>query len=265
MAVENVGVADCSSAPACPYASSAICTLRRRCDGCGAGRRVSATTTTKAMRGCGSSGSSDKISYADFGGNVTPETFLGIGVGLALAAAAGFRVFVPMLVLSLAARTGWIELSPSFSWLATTSASLALATAMALEIAAYYVPFFDNLLDTIAAPVAVLAGIVASASVLTDLPPWLQYSIAIIGAGGTAGLVHASTSVLRLKSSAATAGLGNPILATLELVGSLIIALLAVLAPLLALAAVALIVWLVARRVTASLANARGAAQSSTR
>jgi hypothetical protein len=196
---------------------------------------------------------------------VTPESLLGIGVGLALAAAAGFRVFVPLLVLSLAARGGWVELSPSFDWLATTSASVALGTAMVLEIAAYYVPFFDNLLDTLAAPVAVLAGIVASASVLTDLPPWLQYGIAIIGAGGTAGVVHASTSLLRLKSSAATAGFGNPILATLELGGSLLIALLAVLAPLLALAAVVLIVWVVARRVTAwSLANGRGAARSST-
>lgn len=197
---------------------------------------------------------------------MTPESLLGIGVGLALAAAAGFRVFVPLLALSLAARGGWIELSPSFAWLATTSASVALATAMVLEIAAYYVPFFDNMLDTLAAPVAVLAGIVASASVLTDLPPWLQYGIAIIGAGGTAGAVHASTSLLRLKSSAATAGLGNPILATLELAGSVLIAALALLAPLLALAAVALIIWVVARRVTARrLANARGTAQSSTR
>ena len=199
-------------------------------------------------------------------GRMTPESLLGIGVGLALAAAAGFRVFVPLLVLSLAARAGWAELSPSFTWLATTSASVALATAMVLEIAAYYVPFFDNLLDTLAAPVAVLAGIVASASLLTDLPPWLQYSIAIIGAGGTAGVVHASTSVLRLKSSAATAGFGNPILATLELIGAILIAVLALLAPLLALAGVVLIIWIVAKRVTASrLANARGAAESSSR
>jgi hypothetical protein len=206
------------------------------------------------------------ISYPDSGGKVTPESLLGIGVGLALAAAAGFRVFVPLVVLSLAAKAGWIELSPSFAWLSTTSASVALVTAMLLEIAAYYVPFFDNMLDTLAAPVAVLAGIVASASVLTDLPPWLQYSVAIIGAGGTAGIVHASTSLLRLKSSAATAGLGNPILATLELGGSIFIAVLAVLAPLLALAAVVLIVWLVAKRVTAwRLTNARGAAGSSIR
>ena len=197
---------------------------------------------------------------------MTAESLLGIGVGLALAAAAGFRVFVPLLILSLAARGGWVELSPSFDWLSTTAASVALATATVLEIAAYYIPFFDNMLDTLAAPVAVLAGIVASASVLTDLPPWLQYSIAVIGAGGTAGVVHASTSLLRLKSSAATAGLGNPILATVELAGSVLIALLAVLAPLLALAAVVVILWTVVRRVTASrLANARAAAGSSTR
>ena len=197
---------------------------------------------------------------------MTAESLLGIGVGLALAAAAGFRVFVPLLVLSLAARTGWVELSPSFEWLSTTSASMALATAMVLEIVAYYVPFFDNMLDTLAAPVAILAGIVASASVLTDLPPWLQYSIAIIGAGGTAGVVHATTSLLRLKSSAATAGIGNPILATLELGGSVLIALLAVLAPLLALAAVAFIVWIVMKRLSAwRHSNGRAPAGSSTR
>jgi hypothetical protein len=193
---------------------------------------------------------------------MTPESVVSVGVGLALAAAAGFRIFVPLLVLSLAAQTGWVEISPSFSWLATPSASLALGTATGLEIAAYYIPFFDNVLDTLAAPLAVLAGVVASASLLTDLPPWLQYTIAIVGAGGTAGLVHASTSVLRLKSSAATAGIGNPILATLELVGSLLIALLALFAPLIALAVVVLIVVFVARRVTAwRLASARGAAR----
>lgn len=197
---------------------------------------------------------------------MTPESLLGIGVGLALAAAAGFRVFVPLLALSLASRAGWIELSPSFAWLSTPSASVALGTATAVEVAAYYIPFFDNALDGLAAPVAVLAGIVASASVLTDLPPWLQYTIAILGAGGTAGVVHASTSLLRLKSSAATAGFGNPILATLELIGSVLIAIVALVAPLIALVVVVVFVFVVAKRVNAwRLANARGAAESSTR
>jgi hypothetical protein len=197
---------------------------------------------------------------------MTPETLLSVGVGLALAAAAGLRVFVPLLAVSLAARYGWVELSPTFAFLGTTPASVALGTAAVLEVAAYYVPFFDNVLDALAAPVAVLAGIVASAAVLTDLPPWLQYTIAIVGAGSTAGVVHAVTSVTRLKSSAATAGLANPILATVELAGSVFIAVLALVAPFLALVAAVLIVWLVVKRVNAwRLVNARGAAQSSTR
>jgi hypothetical protein len=197
---------------------------------------------------------------------MTSESLLGIGVGLALAAAAGFRVFVPLLALSLAAQSGWVALSPSFDWLATMPATLALATATVLEIGAYYVPFFDNLLDSLAAPLAVVAGVVASAALLTDLPPWLQYSIAIIAAGGTAGAVHASTSLLRLKSSAATAGFGNPILATLELAGSVLISGLALVAPLIALAVVMVIIVWIARRVNAwRLASSRAAAQSSTR
>ena len=197
---------------------------------------------------------------------MTPESLLSIGVGLALAAAAGFRVFVPLLALSLAAQNGWTELTPSFAWLATPPATLALATATVVEIAAYYVPFFDNALDAISAPVAVLAGIVASASILTDLPPWLQYTIAVVGAGGTAGAVHAATSLVRLKSSVATAGFGNPVVATLELAGSLLVAVLALVAPFVALAAVVLIVVIVAKRVNAwRLANARGVARSSTR
>jgi hypothetical protein len=196
---------------------------------------------------------------------MTPESLVSIGVGLALAAAAGFRVFVPLLALSVAAQSGWVELSPSFTWLGSPPALIALATATLLEVIAYYIPFFDNMLDALAAPLAVLAGIVASASLLTDLPPWLQYTIAIVAAGGTAGAVHASTSVLRLKSSAATAGFGNPFLATLELAGSIVVALLALVAPLVALLVVVSIVVVVARRVNAWRLSARAAAGSSTR
>lgn len=159
-------------------------------------------------------------------------------------------MFVPLLALSLAARSGWIELSPAFQWIGTTPAAMALGTATILEIAAYYIPFFDNALDAIAAPVAILAGIVASASVLTDLPPWLQYTIAVIGAGGTAGVVHASTGLLRLKSSAATAGFGNPLLATLELAGSIFLAIVSLLFPLIALVVVIGVVAFLARRLT---------------
>jgi uncharacterized protein DUF4126 len=165
---------------------------------------------------------------------VTPESLFSIAAGLALAAAAGLRVFVPLLIVSVAARSGWVHVGPSFEWIAGTPALIAFLTATVLEIAAYYVPFFDNLLDTIATPAAALAGMLASAAVLVDLPPWLQYSIAIVAAGSTAGAVAASTSLVRLKSSAFTAGVGNALLATFEMVGAFGVALVAVLVPLLA-------------------------------
>ena len=159
-----------------------------------------------------------------------------------------------------------MQLTPSFEWLAAVPATIALATATAIEIAAYYIPLFDNVLDALGAPVAVAAGVIASAALVTDLPPWLQYAIAIVGAGGTAGVVHASTSLLRLKSSAATAGIGNPVLATLELLGSVLIALLALLAPVIALVAVVALVVVVTKRLSARrLRSARGAVRSSTR
>jgi hypothetical protein len=81
-----------------------------------------------------------------------------------------------------------------------------------------------------------------------DLPPWLHYSVAIAGAGGTAGLMAASTSLLRLKSSGLTAGMGNAFLATFELVGALGVALIAVLAPLLALVVVTALLAFAIRR-----------------
>lgn len=179
---------------------------------------------------------------------MTPESLLSIAAGLALAASAGFRVFVPLLIVSVAARAGWLEIAPSFQWIATTQALTVFLTATVLEIGAYYVPFLDNLLDTVSTPAAVVAGMVASASVLVDLPPWLRYSIAIAGAGSTAGVVAASTTMLRLKSSALTAGFGNGVLATFELLGAFGVALVAVLVPIFALVVVAAILSFAIRR-----------------
>lgn len=185
---------------------------------------------------------------------------LSIGVGLGLAAAAGFRVFVPLLVLSLAARAGYLPLSSGFEWVGSTPALIAFATATLLEVLGYYVPWFDNLLDTIAAPAAVVAGVVASASVMTDVPPLLKWSVALIGGGGAAGLVAGSTSLLRLKSTATTAGLANPLVATIELAGSVFTAVFAILMPVLVLIALAVLfyaVWRVARRFTGPEGDSR--------
>lgn len=162
------------------------------------------------------------------------EAVLSVAVGLGLAAAAGLRVFVPLLVLGGAARLGWLPLANGFEWLASGSGLATLSVATILEIAAYYIPWVDNLLDLVAGPLAVMAGIFATAAVTTELPPALRWSAAIIAGGGTAAAVQGVTSLTRLKSSAITAGAANPLLATLELVGSLTTAIVAVVLPALA-------------------------------
>jgi len=171
------------------------------------------------------------------------DALLSVGVGLGLAAAAGFRVFVPLLVLSIASRAGYVPLSGGFEWVGSTPALLAFATATVMEVGAYYVPWLDNLLDTVAAPAAVAAGVVASASVMTELPPFLKWSVALIGGGAAAGVVHTSTSLLRLKSTATTAGLANPVVATVELVGSFLTSVVAIVLPILALLLIALVLF----------------------
>jgi hypothetical protein len=169
---------------------------------------------------------------------------LPIMLGIGLAAATGFRVFLPMLVASVAAYSGHLPLSDGFAWLGTPAAMLMLGVAALLEIGAYFVPGVDNLLDIIAAPVAVIAGAIVSASTMTDLPPMMKWTAAIVAGGGTAGIVHGLTAAVRAKSTVFTAGIGNPAVATAELGGALLVSLLALAAPLAAFVMVILILWL---------------------
>ena len=167
------------------------------------------------------------------------EVALSIALGVGLAAAVGFRVFLPMLVLSVAAFSGHVHLSAGFAWLGTAPALLTLAIAALLEVIAYYIPGVDNLLDALATPAALIAGTVVAAAVMTELPPLVKWTTAVIAGGGAAGLTQGITSLLRLKSTAVTAGVGNHVLATGELAGALGVSLLALAAPLLAVAVVA--------------------------
>jgi Domain of unknown function (DUF4126) len=176
------------------------------------------------------------------------DPLLGIPVGLALSTAAGLRVFVPLLLTSVAARYGYLALTPSMTWLASDAALVAFVTAAAIEIGAYYVPWLDNLVDVIATPAAVTAGIIEMAAVTPELPPLLRWTLAVIAGGGVAGLAQMGTTLLRLKSSTLTAGIGNPIVATGELVGALVLGLLALLAPLLAAAVVVILLIVLVRR-----------------
>ena len=189
--------------------------------------------------------------------DVAPEMvpFLGVALGLGLAAAAGFRVFVPLLALGIASRQGWVSLAPGFEWLATPPALIAFGTATAIEVLAYHVPFLDHLLDVIATPSAVVAGALASAAVLTDLPPLVKWSVAVLAGGGAAGLVQTATVLARVGSTTFTGGLGNVLFASFELFGAVGTVVLAIALPLLAFAllllllvAAAIVLVRVARR-----------------
>jgi hypothetical protein len=175
------------------------------------------------------------------------EIVIGILVGIALSAACGFRVFVPLLALGIAGRVGHVPLAHDFHWIASTPALIALGTATVVEIVAYYVPWLDHALDTIATPAAVLAGVMATAAVVGDLPPVVRWGLAIIAGGGAAGTVQGATVLARLKSGTMTAGLANPLVATAELAGSVVTSILAVLAPLIAVALIVLLLWWVYR------------------
>jgi hypothetical protein len=176
---------------------------------------------------------------------------LPIVLGISLAAATGFRVFIPLLVMGLAAREGVLPISSSFTWVGTTPALVMLSVAAAVEVAAYYIPGLDNLMDTLATPAAVVAGILASAAVMADVPPMLKWTLAIIAGGGAAGLTQGTTALLRGHSTVLTAGFGNPIIATGELVSALAVSILSILAPWIALLVViilAVATWRIARR-----------------
>ena len=169
----------------------------------------------------------------------TPSSaLLSILIGLGLSASCGFRIFVPPFIISLAALSGHLELSESFAWMSTLPAVTALGAAVALEIGAYYLPVLDHFLDTVAAPAAVVAGTIVSASIFTELSPMMSWSLALIAGGGIAGAVHVAMAFIRGGSTMLTAGLGNPLVATAELGGAVGTSILSLVMPGLALVVV---------------------------
>ncbi|CAN5127203.1 DUF4126 domain-containing protein [soil metagenome] len=166
---------------------------------------------------------------------MTPlDIALSLALGIGLAAATGFRLFLPLLITSIATYSGYIPVSDGFAWLASPAAILMLGAASIVEIVAFYIPGLDNLLDTLAGPAALVAGTLVSAAVMGDLPPLVKWTAAIIAGGGAAGLTQGVTTALRAGSTAFTGGLGNFVVATAEILGATGIAILAIAAPFIA-------------------------------
>jgi hypothetical protein len=175
------------------------------------------------------------------------EWVIGCVVGIGLAAAAGFRLFVPLLGLSLAYTLDWMEPSAAFHWLDSWIAVTALGVATIVEIGAFYIPWLDHLLDVAVAPLSVVAGTLLMASSLGDSSPALQWGLSIVAGGGVAAAVQAGTTATRGVSGVTTGGLANPLVSTFELLASVAMTLLALLVPILALALFAVLVVLLYR------------------
>lgn len=161
---------------------------------------------------------------------------MSIMIGVALSATCGFRVFVPLLAVNIGTRAldadgqPLIELADGFDWLSSDIALMVFLVATLFEIGGYYIPWIDNLLDTIASPASIVAGTVITASFVTGMDPWLQWLLGVIAGGGAAGAVQATTVVARAGSTVTTGGLGNPIVASVETSGAFLGAALSIVA-----------------------------------
>lgn len=153
-------------------------------------------------------------------------------MGLGLSASSGFRVFVPLLVASIATKMGILQLGDGFQWMGSTPAIIAFAAATLFEIGGYYIPFVDNVLDTITTPASVIAGTLLTASaILPDIDPMLKWGLGIVVGGGSAGIIQAGTALTRATSTATTAGTANPIVATVEHIFSIVGSILSLVIP----------------------------------
>ncbi len=173
------------------------------------------------------------------------ETILSIFLGVGLSASVGFRVFLPLFALSLAAYFNVWELNESWLWIGSTTAVITLGIATVVEIVAYYIPVIDNALDAIAIPLATIAGTAVMVSTVADLSPVITWALAIIAGGGTAAAVKSSASATRLGSTVSTAGFGNPIVSTIETGTSIVMSVISIFLPILAIVAVCFIFYII--------------------
>jgi hypothetical protein len=188
------------------------------------------------------------------------NALLSVLLGIGLSAACGFRIFVPFLLVGIAAKTGHVTLGPSFAWMATTPALIVFTVATVLEVAAYYIPWLDHVLDVIATPSAVVAGMIMTASVVTGLDPMMKWTLALIAGGGIAATVQALTVGTRKVSLLTTGGLGNPVVSTLELGCAIGLTVLAIALPLVAFAVIAWALFFGVRHLIRLLRRIGGAA-----
>ncbi len=178
---------------------------------------------------------------------MTSESIISIFLGIGLAASVGFRVFLPLFALSLAAYFDIWELNGSWQWIGSLAAVVTLGVATVIEIFAYFIPWVDNILDSVAVPLAAIAGTAVMVSTVVDLDPVVTWSLAIIAGGGTATAIKGAGATSRLASTATTGGLANPIVSTVETGTAVVVSTASIFAPFFAAVLVCVILFIIFR------------------
>ncbi|MFC8529843.1 DUF4126 domain-containing protein [Nocardia sp. NPDC057227] len=174
-------------------------------------------------------------------------------LGLGLAAACGFRAFLPLLMLSVAARFDLfgLDLNESFAWIGSTGALVALAVAAGAELLADLIPYVDNLLSLVGNVTGPIAGAIAAGAVFQTADPSTAAIAGIIVGAPTALTFSATQTGVRAASTATTGGLTNPIVSIVENILTFCTVLLAMVLPVLIpvlLAGLLYLMWRVTRR-----------------
>ncbi len=176
---------------------------------------------------------------------MTSETIISIFLGVGLAASVGFRVFLPLFALSLASYFGVWELNDNWQWIGSLAALITLGAATIIEIFAYFIPWVDNILDSMAVPLAAIAGTAVMVSTVADLDPVVTWSLAIIAGGGTATAIKGASAASRLASTATTGGVANPVVSTIETGTATVVSVASIFAPIIAAVMVVIILAII--------------------
>jgi hypothetical protein len=185
------------------------------------------------------------------------ETISAVALGIGLSASTGFRVFIPLLVAGLASHFGILPLGESFSWMSSVPALLSFGVAAVVEVLAYYIPFVDNLLDSIATPLSVGAGTLLMTSVFPSDSEWMKWIVGFVVGGGAAATIQSGSAVTRLLSTKFTAGAGNPVVSTGEGVAATGFSILSLFTPILVAVILVIFVVVVLRLVYKNLLKKR--------
>ena len=180
---------------------------------------------------------------------MTTEMILSIFLGVGLAASSGFRVFVPLFALSCASYFGMIPLNENWAWVGSTPALVILGVASIVESVSYLIPYVDHLLDTIAVPLAGIAGTLVMASTVSDMSPAMTWALAIVAGGGAAATIKGTTATTRVASTATTGGLANPAVSVAETGTAIGLSVLSIFSPIFAISALfvgmLMMIWVV--------------------